>query len=600
MIDQIIKMSDNIGSLSLFLNNPKNIEYLNFLNNKIPLEARKLKTSEKVYYLINDINEPILCECGEHRSFIGFKNGYRPTCSKKECFVKKRKETTIKKYGVDNPLKVEKIKEKVKNTNIKKYGATSPMKCDLVKDKFKKTMLQKHGVEWAQQSNTIKEKSRITWENNEKKEEIILNRKRKYLDKTEEEKNRINDKKIESIINKWGSYDKFINYRLDKIRKSSLNKFNTEHHLKSDLVAKKRIEKYINNITNKYISRLSNSVKYIDRKYNVNKTDLILELNCLKCNNNFKINRQLFKSRLDSNVELCLNCNPILSGKSNRELEVLSFIEENYKGEILKNTKSIIKGELDIYLPKKTIAFEFNGLYWHSELYKEKEYHLNKTIECNKKEIQLIHIWEDDWDNKKEIVKSIILNKINLTPNKIFARKCQIKEITNNLVIREFLNKNHIQGFIGSKIKIGLFYNDELVSLMTFGSLRKNMGQTSIEGSWELLRFCNKLNTIVIGGASKLFNYFIKKYSPDSIISYSDLSRGNGNLYSKLGFNKQHETKPNYYWIVDGIRKNRFEYRKDVLVKMGENSLKTEVNIMNSKGYYRFFDCGSIKWVKFF
>jgi hypothetical protein len=600
MIEQITKMSDNIGSLSLFLNNPKNIEYLNFLNNNIPIKALELKTSEKVYYLLNGIKDPILCECGEHRSFIGFKNGYRPTCGKKECFIKKRKETNFKKYGVDNPLKVEKIKEKVKNTNIKKYGASSPMKSDIVKDKFKKTMIDKYGVEWAQQSDTIKEKSRISWDSNENKEEIILNRKNKNLNKTEEEKKEINNKKLETIFNKWGQhYMNDVSIK-NKIKETFNKKYGLDSPFSTKEVSKKRIESYRNRTKKIIISLLNSDYSYVDHFYNNNKTGIVLRLVHNICNSDFNINGGYFKTRMANNQELCLNCNPILSGKSNRELEVLSFIEQYYNGTILKNIKNVIKGELDIYLPEKGIAFEFNGVYWHSELHKDKFYHINKTLECRDNNIQLIHIWEDDWDNKKDIVKSIILNKLKLSPNNIYARKCILKEITDNSIIRDFLDKNHIQGFVGSKIKLGLFYNNELVSVMTFSSLRKNLNQNISEDSWELLRFCNKLNTNIIGSASKLFNYFVKNYLPTTIISYSDLSRGNGQLYNILGFNKQYETDPNYYWVIDGIRKNRFNYRKDLLVKRGEDPFKTEVEIMQEKGYYRFFDCGSIKWIKNF
>jgi hypothetical protein len=252
--------------------------------------------------------------------------------------------------------------------------------------------------------------------------------------------------------------------------------------------------------------------------------------------------------------------------------------------------------EIDVYIPELKLGFEFNGLYWHSEIYKEKNYHLDKTKLCNDQGISLFHIWEDDWLYKQDIVKSMILNKLGKTLNKIFARKCIIKIVDDNKLVKDFLETNHIQGFVGSKIKIGLFYNDELVSLMTFGNLRKSLGQKSQEGSYELLRFCNKLNTTVVGGASKLFKYFLNNYDVKQVTSYSDLSRSNGNMYKQLGFTLQHNSDPNYYYIIDGIRKHRFNFRKDKLVKEGADPLKTEIQIMNEKGFYRIFDCGMQKW----
>ena len=191
----------------------------------------------------------------------------------------------------------------------------------------------------------------------------------------------------------------------------------------------------------------------------------------------------------------------------------------------------------------------------------------------------------------------MILNKLGKTPNKIFARKTEIKEINDNKIIRDFLNKNHIQGFIGSKIKLGLFYNDELVSLMTFGELRKSLGQSDKKGSYELLRFCNKLNTSVVGGASKLFKYFINNFEFNEITSYADRSISNGNLYVSLGFNFEKYTSPNYYYIIDGVRKHRFGFRKDKLVKEGFDLTKTEIQIMSERKINRIYNSGNIKFI---
>ena len=165
---------------------------------------------------------------------------------------------------------------------------------------------------------------------------------------------------------------------------------------------------------------------------------------------------------------------------------------------------------------------------------------------------------------------------------------------------REFLEKNHLQGFVGSKIKLGLFYEGELVSLMTFGSLRKSLGYNNSDNSWELLRFSNKIGLTIVGGASKLFSHFIKKYSPENVISFCDYSRSTGNLYKKLGFDFSHLSDPNYYYIVDGLRKHRFNYRKDRLVKNGANSELSESKIMSEIGYNKIYDCGMQKWVRHF
>jgi hypothetical protein len=278
------------------------------------------------------------------------------------------------------------------------------------------------------------------------------------------------------------------------------------------------------------------------------------------------------------------------------EGEVKNFIEK-VGIKLEKNIKNIISPfELDIYIPDKKIAIEYNGLYWHSELYKSDNYHLNKTELCEKQGIQLIHIFEDEWLYKREIVESRLKNILGLTKERVFARKCEIKEV-NNKESREFLNKNHIQGNVGSSLKIGLYYNNELVSIMTFGDLRRLMGKNKENDSYELLRFCNKLDTTVIGGANKLLKYFIKTHKPKEIISYADRRWSQGNLYEKLDFTFIHNSKPNYYYIMKDKREYRFKYRKDVLVREGYDKDKTERQIMKERGINRIYDCGNKKWL---
>lgn len=178
----------------------------------------------------------------------------------------------------------------------------------------------------------------------------------------------------------------------------------------------------------------------------------------------------------------------------------------------------------------------------------------------------MIHIWEDDWLYKNDIIKSILLNVIGKS-RRIYARKCEVREVSSK-ESSLFLKTNHLQGKVNSSIKLGLYHEGELVSLMTFGSLRRSLGHKSNNGYYELLRFCNKLNTTVVGGASRLFKRFLEQYNPISVISYANRDWSNGNLYKQLGFKFDGYTKPGYHWIVNGLRENRYKYRKDILVKM--------------------------------
>jgi hypothetical protein len=193
-------------------------------------------------------------------------------------------------------------------------------------------------------------------------------------------------------------------------------------------------------------------------------------------------------------------------------------------------------------------------------------------------------------------VISILKNKLNLVNKKIYARKCEIREISSK-ISKEFLDKNHIQGNVNSKIKLGLYYDNNLVSVMTFSKGRIIMGGK--ENEWELNRFCNLLDYNVVGGASKLLNFFIKTHNPKIIISYSDLRLFNGEMYNKLGFKFKSQSKPNYWYVVKDIREHRFKYRKSELVKRGYDKNLTEREIMFNMKIYRIYDCGNIRWELF-
>jgi hypothetical protein len=265
---------------------------------------------------------------------------------------------------------------------------------------------------------------------------------------------------------------------------------------------------------------------------------------------------------------------------------LLEFINSIYDGEIIKGWRN--KYEIDIYLPELNLGFEMNGLYWHSEKFKEKNYHIEKTNHFRNLNIRIIHIWEDDWVYKTEIIKSQILNIINKTPNRIFARECVVKEL-NTKEITNFLNENHIQSKVKSILKLGLYKDDILVSVMSFDHFegRKRMK----DNEWNLNRFCNLKNTNVIGGASKLFKFFIKNYTVNKVISYADLDWSEGKLYYKLGFNLVNTTKPDYKYIINGRRTHKSNFRK--------SNLKTELTeseYMRNKEIYKVYDCGKLKF----
>lgn len=308
---------------------------------------------------------------------------------------------------------------------------------------------------------------------------------------------------------------------------------------------------------------------------------------CNTCGNTLSRTRQnICESKLKKTM--CYHCYPPTSGTSNAEKELSDFISHYICVQV--NNRSILGSkEIDIFVPEKNIGFEYNGLYWHSDVYKHKTYHLEKKMAAAEKNINLIHIFEDEWVEKKQIVKSRILSLLGKTPNRIFARKCVVKEIDSRTA-NIFLNANHIQGSGRSNIRLGLYYEGKLFSVMTF---LKNDISKNTKG-WELNRFCSLLNTQVTGGADKLFKNFIKNHDPEQITSFCDLRWSKTNtVYQSLGFEYCYDTQPNYwYFMCNEIKRyHRYTLRKK------ESSSLSERELRENQGYLRIYDCGSSKWI---
>jgi hypothetical protein len=435
--------------------------------------------------------------------------------------------------------------EKRNETNTIKYGCKSPMESPLVVQKYKQNLLDKYNVTNPFLYPEFKAKSDAT----------ILER---YGTKVASSNPDIKQK-ISSAL-KYNKKDRFnfVNIKWDKI------------------------ESYCKQV---------NMEPLFDKNYLYHNKiiDTIFSFKCLSCNNITDI--RLLNGYLPS-----CQCTGF-KGYSLIEEEIFNFISSFYTDEILLNNRSILPNrlEVDLYLPDINLAIEINGLYWHSEsMGKYKDYHLYKTDECFKKNIQLIHIFDHEWMYKKPIIQSILLNKIGLTPNKMYARKCIIREISDTSIVKDFLNSNHLQGYCHSKNNIGLYYEDKLVSLMTFGKNRFKKNTDEIE----MIRFCNKLNINVIGGASKLIKYFQNAYNPSNIISFADRRFSQGNLYDKLGFQNKQFTPPSYFYWKNSKILNRMSCQKHKLNKLLDifDDTKSEYINMIDNGYRRVWDCGHIKY----
>lgn len=270
-----------------------------------------------------------------------------------------------------------------------------------------------------------------------------------------------------------------------------------------------------------------------------------------------------------SNNNRCPKCAASQS-TSRAELEITEFIKQYYKGEVVTSDRTILSGsEIDIYLPELKLGIEYNGYYWHCDKFKEKNYHLNKLQKAHEAGINLLFIDEIDWLNKQDICKSRILYNLNAVNNRLYARKTEIF-IPTVAQEREFLNINHIQGYIASSLKIGLKFDNKMVAILTFAKSRKNVNQSGNNDSLELLRYATDISLTVVGGFSKLLKYskeIIKENYPDvnKIKTFSDNNLSYGNLYEKNGFILDHVSKPSYFYIYQNVKVNRFSFRKSEL-----------------------------------
>jgi len=284
--------------------------------------------------------------------------------------------------------------------------------------------------------------------------------------------------------------------------------------------------------------------------------------------------------------------------RSQPEKDIQKFLEDN-------NIKTVptykdLGIEIDLYIPEFNLAIEYNGMRYHSEFFgkKSKMYHLNKTEICNKNNIRLIHIFEDEWIYKRDIVKSKLLNLCNITQTKVYARKCIVKIITNK-VAAEFCNNNHIQGSGKGFIHLGLFHEDKLKSVMVISNLRKSLGQNKSNDVYELNRYCSELGTNIVGGFSKLIKYIKIHYLQiKQLISYADLrwSSQYNNVYIKSDFILEKINTPNYWYVIGNKRYHRYNFTKGRIVQLGGDESKTEIENMLLAGFDRIWDCGTLKY----
>lgn len=388
---------------------------------------------------------------------------------------------------------------------------------------------------------------------------------------------------LESYLSKYPEESKYFNkHNLNKIREEEFN--NDENFIECLECGKK-------------FKTLSNT--HMKHKHNMTLDEYKEKHNVYKITSTKYVN-EFAKPQWEKRLKF-----QKFNKNSKIETEVMELLDE-HGVEYVSGDRILLDGlEIDILIESKKIAFEFNGLRYHSEIFgkKGRSYHLNKTKRLLEKGYRLIHIFEDETLNKKELVFDKIKHILGINnKNKIWARKTIINEITLNKC-NQFLNSNHIQGAIVRAKKIyGAFYENKLVAVMTFDN---NRAMTNNGKRWELTRFCSDNNLNVVGVGGKLFHHFLKNNQEvDEVISFADIrwTDMEKNVYTKLSFKKEGQTPPNYYYLNGKIsrynRLSKFSYSLSNLKKKGMYiEGMSEWECMQHHGFDRIWDCGLIRYV---
>lgn len=258
---------------------------------------------------------------------------------------------------------------------------------------------------------------------------------------------------------------------------------------------------------------------------------------------------------------------------------------------ILPSTK-----EIDVFCPDQMVGFEFNGSFFHSLAGLERRgstegirYHLNKTNECAAEGIFLYHVWEYEWRDPRQrpIVESQIRTILGLARDRIYARKCVVVPV-DSPVAQMFLDTNHLIGRVAATHHYGLLHKDDLVAIMSF------------DHNHELVRYCVRQNTSVIGGAGKLFSHYVREHSPPQVVSYSDQAKTTGKMYERLGFTLSHVTDPEYvnYHPGTGEIRRRYQTMRRVLLRDFPelDASMTERQMCDALGFTRIYGCGKKVW----
>lgn len=500
--------------------------------------------SEKLYLLKHS---PSMCEvCGSKTPFKTYSEGYERFCGK-DCRKASAKlayeKACLAKYGVKRPAQSKAILEKMATTKEKNNKPITRTKRTHNSEKYKQTCLEKYGVDHPMKVQSIKEKTATKLK--EKQEELLAKRQATMLAKYgTSNTNLIPGRREKNAISKWNStYDKLVGS--DRLKERVLVRFAKE------------------------------DFKGVYEEY---------PFECCLCHTVFN------SSLKNGQVPKCPTCYPTDRGKGRNPIEddIIQLIRSHLPDElIIQNDRKVLNGkELDIYLPNKKVAIEFNENYWHRESCgRGKDYHIWKTEQCESLGIRLLHIFDDEWNDKRDIVESIILSSLGIYPNKIGARSLSI---IHPKTLASFYDDNHLQGPAKSSVNLALVDKDgQVLAGLSFAKPR--FGKRA---DWELTRFAVMTGWSIPGAFQRLLAAFKADHPDESVLTFSDRRLFSGAVYRKAGFEELRPTPPSYWYVKSPYkeRENRLKYQKH---KIPNVDMKlTEFENMSLLGYDRIWDCG--------
>jgi hypothetical protein len=496
--------------------------------------------------------------------------------------VEAQRKTLLKKYGVTHQSQLPDFKEKVNATVLKKFGTDGRR---ILSAKAIATKIERYGAittpEMIEKSHATKLQRHGTLNFSDKAKETI-----------QEKYNDIVSLGVRQSITERSRSGE-VGFKSDKF-KQFLRDNDVENASQLEAV---RHKKSIQKLHEKYDTLWQSP--FIDVAIPLFTRDAYLgsseyEKYSFRCN----LCSTIFEGCVrNGKFPRCLVCHPILHGTSHAENAIADFIV-SLGIAVEQGNRTVLGGkEIDMYIPSHNIAIEFDGIYWHSERggLKTPMYHVEKTVACAAQDIQLLHIFENEWEQSQEIVKSILQTRLTPEKNiKIFARKCQVREVEHGEMMT-FFNNNHLQKGCRASIRLGLFYDDMLVQSMTFSKSRY-----STRHQYEMIRSATLSCHSVLGGTEKLWKYFIRTYLPTSVISYADRRWFSGKSYERLGFVHTGVSRPNYFYFNSSwILESRLAYQKHKLSKILDiyDDTLTEWQNMQNNGYDRIWDCGHHKFV---